>query len=134
VNDLLGGQTQFMFLPINEATSHIQGGKLRALAVTSDKRVALLSQVPTVREASGKTNMDMGAWQGLMVPKSTPEDVIKKLTSALQKTLQDKDLISRLEGQGSVILGGTQKQYVDYMRAEGERWANVIKKNDIKLD
>lgn len=134
VNDLLGGQTQFMFLPINEATSHIQGGKLRALAVTSEKRVALLSQVPTVREASGKTNMDMGAWQGLMVPKSTPEDVIKKLTSALQKTLQDKDLISRLEGQGSVILGGTQKQYVDYMRAEGERWANVIKKNDIKLD
>lgn len=134
VNDLLGGQTQFMFLPINEATPHIQAGKLRALAVTSEKRVALLSQVPTVREASGKTNMDMGAWQGLMVPKGTPDEVVKKLTSALQKALQDKDLIGRLEGQGSVILGGTQKQYVDYMRAEGERWANVIKKNDIKLD
>lgn len=134
VTDLLGGQTQFMFLPINEATPHIQSGKLRALAVTSEKRVALLSQVPTVRETSGKTNMDMGAWQGLMVPKGTPDEVVKKLASALQKTLQDKDLISRLEGQGSVILGGTQKQYVDYMRAEGERWANVIKKNDIKLD
>lgn len=134
VNDLLGGQTQFMFLPVNEATPHIVGGRLRAIAVASEKRVPQLPQVPTIREATGKTNMDMGAWQGLMAPKGTPDDVVKKLTAAIQKTLHDKDLTARLEGQGSVILGGTQKQYVDYMHAEGERWANVIKKNDIKLD
>ncbi len=134
VNDLLGGQTQFMFLPVNEATAHVQSGKLRALAITSDKRVSSLPQVPTIHEASGKANMEMGAWQGLVVPKGTPDDVVKKLSAALQKTLRDKELVNRLEGQGSVILGGTQKQYVDYMHTEGERWANVIKKNDIKLD
>ncbi|MDO5625763.1 MAG: tripartite tricarboxylate transporter substrate binding protein [Pseudomonadota bacterium] len=66
VTDLLGGSTQFMFLPINEAMPHIKSGGLRALAVSHDKRVALLPQVPTLREATGKTTMDMGAWQGLM--------------------------------------------------------------------
>lgn len=134
VTDLLGGATQFMFLPINEAMPHIKGGSLRALAVSHDKRVALLPDVPTLREVTGKTTMDMGAWQGVMLPKGTPPDVVNKVASALQKTVQNKELIQRLEGQGSIMLGGTQKQYVDYMRAEGDRWARVIKETGAKVE
>ena len=134
VTDLLGGATQFMFLPINEAMPHIKGGTLKALAVSHDKRVALLPQVPTLREVTGKTTMDMGAWQGLVLPKGTPPAIVSKVSAALQKSIQNKDLTSRLEGQGSIMLGGTQQQYVDYMRAEGERWARVIKETGAKAD
>lgn len=134
VTDLLAGATQFMFLPINEAMPHIKGGGLRALAVTHDKRVALLPQVPTLREVTGKSTMDMGAWQGLMLPKGTPADIVTKVATTLTKTLQNKELTDRLESQGSILLGGTQKQYVDYMRQEGDRWARVIKETGAKAE
>ncbi|WP_028998868.1 Bug family tripartite tricarboxylate transporter substrate binding protein [Azohydromonas australica] len=134
ITDLLGGTTEFMFLPINEAMQHIKGGGMRALAVTHEKRSPLLPDVPTIREATGKTTMDMGAWQGLMVPKGTPADVVTKLDTSLQKALKDPGLRERLTGQGSIMLGGTQKEYVDYMKAEGARWAAVIRDTGAKAD
>jgi tripartite-type tricarboxylate transporter receptor subunit TctC len=134
ITDLLAGSTDFMFLPINEAVPHIKSGGLRALAVTSEKRSALFPDLPTIKEATGKTTMDMGAWQGLMVPKGTPPDVVAKLTDALQKTLKDAALRDRLTAQGSMMLGGTAKDYVDYMRAEGTRWTRVIKETGAKID
>lgn len=134
VTDLLGGSIDFMFLPINEATPHIKNGALRALAVTTDKRSSLLPDVPTIREATGETSMDMGAWQGLMVPKGTPAEVIKKLQAALQRTLADTGLKERLTSQGSLLLGGTQKQYVDYMKTEGARWAKVVRESGVKAE
>lgn len=134
ITDLIGGSTDFMFLPINEATPHIKSGALRPLAVTSEKRSPLLPDVQTVREATGKSSMDMGAWQGLMVPKGTPADVVSKLQSALQKSLADPTLRDRLTAQGSVMLGGTQKQYVDYMKSEGARWATVVRETGAKVE
>jgi tripartite-type tricarboxylate transporter receptor subunit TctC len=134
ITDLLGGTTEFMFLPINEAMQHIKGGGMRALAVTHEKRSPLLPDVPTIREATGKTTMDMGAWQGLMVPKGTPADVVTKLDTSLQKALKDAGLRERLTAQGSIVLGGTQKEYVDYMKAEGARWATVIRDTGAKAD
>ncbi|MDZ5461198.1 Bug family tripartite tricarboxylate transporter substrate binding protein [Azohydromonas lata] len=134
ITDLLGGTTDFMFLPINEAMQHIKGGSMRALAVTHDKRSPLLPNVPTIREATGKTTMDMGAWQGLMVPKGTPAEVVTKLDTSLQKALKDAGLRERLTSQGSIVLGGTQKEYVDYMKGEGARWAAVIRDTGAKAD
>lgn len=134
ITDLLGGTTEFMFLPINEALQHIKGGGMRALAVTSEQRSPLLPAVPTIREATGKSTMDMGAWQGLMVPKGTPADVVAKLDTSLQKALKDPGLRERLTSQGSIVLGGTQKEYVDYMKAEGARWAAVIRDTGAKAD
>lgn len=134
ITDLIGGATDFMFLPVNEVTPHIKSGALRPLAVTSEKRSLLLPEVPTMREASGKGSMDMGAWQGLMVPKGTPADVVGKLQNALQKSLADPGLRARLTEKGSVILGGTQKQYVDYMKSEGTRWATVVRETGAKVE
>ncbi len=134
ITDLLAGTTDFMFLPINEAMPHIKGGGLRAIAVTSEKRSNLLPDIPTIKEATGKTSMDMGAWQGLVVPKGTPQDVVTKLQVALQRTLKDQGLNERLTAQGSVVLGGTQKEYVDYMKQEGARWASVIKETGAKVE
>lgn len=132
--DLLGGQIQFMFLPINEALSHLKRGTLRPLAVTHEKRSPLLPDVPTIREATGKTSMDMGAWQGLMVPRGTPGDIVQKLDTALQKTLKDPALSERLNAQGSIVLGGTHKQYADFMKAEGDRWARVVRETGAKVE
>jgi len=134
VADLLAGTTQFMFLPINEAMPHVKGGALRALAITSDKRSPLMPEVPTIREATGKSTMDMGAWQGLMLPKGVPDDVVRKISAALKKALADKALQDRLVAQGSIVLGGTAKDYSDYMKLEGDRWAKVIKDTGAKLD
>lgn len=134
ITDLIGGSTDFMFLPVNEASTHIKSGALRPLVVTSERRSPLLPDVPTMREATGKTNMDMGAWQGLMVPKGTPADVLDKLQGALQRALTDPPLRDRLTAQGSFVLGGTQKQYVDYMKAEGARWAAVVRETGARLE
>jgi tripartite-type tricarboxylate transporter receptor subunit TctC len=124
---MLAGSIDFMFLPINEAMPQIKSGGLRALADTTDKRSGLLPDVPTIRESTGETTMDMGAWQGLMVPKGTPADIVNKL----QKTLADAGLRERLTGQGSLMLSGTQKQYVDYMKAEGTHWAKVVRETGV---
>lgn len=134
VADLLAGTTQFMFLPINEAIGHVKSGALRALAITSDKRSALAPDVPTIREATGKTSMDMGAWQGLMLPRGAPKDVVDAVSVALKKTLADKPTQDRLTAQGSVVLGGSTGEYLDYMKVEGDRWARVIKDTGAKVD
>ena len=134
ITDLIGGSTDFMFLPINEALPHIKSGAINALAITIDKRSTLLPDVPMLRESTGKSSMDSGAWQGLMVPKGVPDDVVTRLSTALQKTLADPALQERLTSQGSVMLGGTQKDYVNYMRTEGERWARVIEDTGARAD
>jgi len=134
INDMLGGSTQFMFLPVNEALPHLEGGKLRALAVTHDKRLPQLPDVPTIREATGLTTLDTGAWQGLMVPNGTPAEVVGKLNAALQKVLKDEETQNLLMKQGSIVLGGTDKEYSEYMQAEGERWARVVRETGAKAD
>jgi tripartite-type tricarboxylate transporter receptor subunit TctC len=134
INDMLGGSTQFMFLPVNEALPHLEGGKLRALAVTHDKRLPQLPDVPTIPEATGLTTLDTGAWQGLMVPNGTPAEVVGKLNAALQKVLKDEETQNLLMKQGSIVLGGTDKEYSEYMKAEGERWARVVRETGAKAD
>lgn len=134
INDMLGGATQFMFLPVNEALPHLEGGKLRALAVTHDKRLPQLPDVPTLREATGLSTLDTGAWQGLMVPNRTPAEVVGRLNTALQKVLKDEETQNLLMKQGSIVLGGTDKEYSGFMKAEGERWARIVRETGAKAD
>ncbi|RTE93647.1 tripartite tricarboxylate transporter substrate binding protein [Bradyrhizobium sp. LVM 105] len=126
ITDLLSGSTQFMFLPINEARTHVEGGGMRALAVTHEQRLPQLPHVPTMKEAFGLTTMNMGAWQGLLVPAGTPAAITTILGGALEKTLRNEALRARLTEGGSIVLGGTAKEYADYMRSEGERWAKIV--------
>ncbi|WP_444633485.1 Bug family tripartite tricarboxylate transporter substrate binding protein [Cupriavidus oxalaticus] len=134
ITDLISGSTQFMFLPLNEATPHIKAGKLKPLAITSNKRSTIIGDVPTIKEAIGLDSLVMGAWQGILVPKGTPEAIVTRLREATAQTLQDKAVRTKLQDQGSEILGGTPEQYTQYMKSESVRWARVIKESGAKLE
>ena len=134
ITDMLGGSTHFMFLPINEISSHLAGGSLRALAVTHPTRIPQLPDVPTMRESLGLTTMDMGAWQGLLVPAGTPDAITAKLSAALERTLKAPEVTGRLVELGSIVLGGSAKDYADYMKAEGERWAKIVQETGAKAE
>ncbi len=134
VTDLIGGSTHFMFLPANEAIPQIQGGSLRALAVTHSERLPQLPDVPTFRESMTLTTLDAGAWQGLMVPAGTPQDVATRLGEALDKTLKNEAVRKRIVELGSIMLGGTEKDYADYMKQEGARWAKIVADTGAKAE
>lgn len=134
ITDMLGGSIQFMFLPINEISSHLDSGALKAVAVTHSQRIPQLPNVPTMREALGLTTMDIGAWQGLLVPAGTPKDVTQKLSNALERTLKAPEVKSRLVELGSIVLGGTDKEYADYMQTEAARWAKIVHETGAKAE
>ncbi len=133
ITDLLGGRISFM--PINplEVMSHIKSQRLRVLAVASDKRVALLPEVPTVSEA-GVHGYEASVWWGLVAPAKTPHEIIARLNAATLHALADASVKSKLTELGVVITPSTPEQFGEFIRAEDARWAKVIKSADIHAD
>lgn len=133
LTDLLGERISFM--PINpvEVISHIRSHKLRALAVASPKRIALLPDVPTVAE-SGIADFEVAVWWGLVAPAGTPPSIVSRLNAELQKVLAEPALQSRLAELGVVIKAGSAAQFSDFIGTETTRWASVVKAANIKPD
>ena len=133
LTDLLGERISFM--PINpvEVISHIKAHKLRALAVASLKRVALLPDVPTLAE-SGLADFEVAVWWGLVAPAGTPQSTVSRLNAELQKVLAEPALQTRLAELGVVITAGSAAQFSDFIHAENSRWSRVIKTANIKPD
>jgi len=133
ITDLLGERISFM--PINpvEVIAHIRSGRLRALAVGSDKRVPLLPDVPTVAEA-GLPGFDATVWWGLVAPAGTPRDVVAKLNAETNKALADPAIVGKLGDLGVVVTAGTPEQFAAFIQAQTELWSGVIKAAGIKPD
>ena len=129
--DLVAGQTQFMIDTMNTVLPYVRDNRLRALAVTSSKRSALMPDLPTMAEA-GVAGFEAAAWQGIVVPVGTPADIVQKLNNEVNKALQNPDLRARLAAQGADILGGTSAEYAAYLRAEMPRWAKAVKDSGAK--
>jgi tripartite-type tricarboxylate transporter receptor subunit TctC len=129
--DLVAGQTQFMIDTMNTVLPYVRDNRLRALAVTSSKRSALMPDLPTMAEA-GVAGFEAAAWQGIVVPVGTPADIVQKLNVEVNKALQNPDLRGRLAAQGADILGGTSAEYAAYLRAEMPRWAKAVKDSGAK--
>jgi tripartite-type tricarboxylate transporter receptor subunit TctC len=129
--DLVAGQTQFMIDTMNTVLPYVRDNRLRALAVTSSKRSALMPDLPTMAEA-GVAGFEAAAWQGIVVPVGTPADIVQKLNAEVNKALQNPDLRARLAAQGADILGGTSAEYAAYLRAEMPRWAKAVKDSGAK--
>lgn len=123
--DLLGGQISLMFGNTASAVPQIRSGKLRALAVTSLRRVRALRDVPTVSE-SGLPGFEAVAWFALLVPARTPGTVVNKLNSEVVAVLQQRDIRLRLDGLGAEIRPSTPGELDDYIRGEIAKWRKVI--------
>ena len=133
INDLLGGQVDASFQNINAVISHINAGKLRALAVTADKRSPLLQQVPTLAE-SGVKGVDVYSWQAVAAPKGLPADIKGKLHAALVSSLNDEAVKPKLQSQGFEIVANTPEQFAKFQAAEYARWKKVIEEGKITAD
>ena len=131
--DLMGGQVNIFFATPQTAIPLVKGGKLRALAVTSAKRVPVLPDVPTVDE-SGYKGFEATDWKALVAPAGTPSDVVKRLNAAAEKALSQPDTLSKLLAEGSVPLGGSPERFAQFLKAENGRWGDAIRKAGVKLE
>lgn len=133
INDLLGGQVDASFQNINAVIQHINGGKLRALAVTSSQRNPLLPQVPTLGEA-GVGGVEVTSWQAVVAPRGLPADLRAKLHAALVSSLQDESIKTRLVSQGFEMVANSPEQFAQFQAAEFARWKKVIEVGKISAD
>ena len=131
--DLAAGQVQFMTDTINTGLPYIKDGRMRGLAVTSLKRSVVLPELPTFHE-SGLSGFDAAAWQGIVVPAGTSQEIITRLNTETNRALQNPDVRARLAAQGADTLGGTPAEYAAYIRSEMPRWAKAIKDSGAKAE
>lgn len=133
IQDVIGGQVDMMFDTTVVAGPHIQSGKVRALAVTSAQRLVSLPNVPTVAE-SGVPGFEVVSWQGIFVPAGTPRPIIDRLHNEVQKILQQPEMQDRLKALGMQPSTMTTDQVAAFQKAEVEKWAQVIKVANVKLE
>ncbi|GAB3471225.1 Bug family tripartite tricarboxylate transporter substrate binding protein [Polaromonas eurypsychrophila] len=136
VTDLLGGQIHVLFTGIPALLPHIKSGKLRALAVSSPKRLALLPDVPTVAESGvpGTKGFEADQWYGLVAPVGTPANVVSLLNQNANKALASEEVRARLAAEGAEATPATPQVFAQLIAAEIPRWARVIKAGSITPD
>jgi tripartite-type tricarboxylate transporter receptor subunit TctC len=125
VSDLLAGRITLMFNVAATLAPQVEAGKLRALAVAQGKRASIMPDVPTLAEA-GMTGYDAGIWIGLLAPKATPPAVVEKLSAAANDALNTEEVRAALKAQGTDPVGGTPKQFADFIRADIEKWTAML--------
>lgn len=131
--DMLAGRIQAAFPSIISVLPHLKTGKLRALAVTSAQRAATLPDIPSLQEA-GVPNIDVSNWYGLFAPAGTPRQVIDRVHREVVEILKTAEMQKRMAGDGAEGVGSTPAEFAAYVKAESARWAEVIKKSNIKAD
>ncbi|OGA63424.1 MAG: MFS transporter [Burkholderiales bacterium RIFCSPHIGHO2_01_FULL_64_960] len=136
IQDVISGQVDMMFDTTVVAAPHIQSGKLRAIAVTSPQRLASMPDVPTVAESGVAELKDfqVQSWQAIFVPAGTPTPVVTRLHDEIRKILAQPDMQIRLKGFGMEPADLNTTQIAAFQKAEVEKWAQVIKAANIKVD
>ena len=133
IQDVMGGQVDMMFDTTVVAGPHIESGKLRALAVTSAKRVPSMPNVPTVAE-SGVPGYEVVSWQAIFAPAGTPKAIVDRLHTEIAKILKEPDMQERIGKLGMQGAEMTTDQIAAFQKAEVAKWAQVIKSANIKLE
>jgi tripartite-type tricarboxylate transporter receptor subunit TctC len=133
VTDTIGGQTQLMFPSLFTALPYVKSGKLRAMAVAGPKRSALLPDVPTLKEM-GVEGVEVDQWYAFFAPPKTPKDVVQKLNAALNKVLNDKEVIKRIEDHGADVEPSSPEELGDQVRKELARWKAVVQQARLQAD
>ncbi|MEN4922462.1 tripartite tricarboxylate transporter substrate binding protein [Achromobacter spanius] len=131
--DLMGGQVQIAFETASSVIPHIKSGKVRALAVLSARRNAQLPDVPTMAEA-GVPGVEMSAWYGIYMPSATPAAIQARIHDAVNGILALPDTQARLLAIGADINPMSQEQFAQFHKTENQRYASIIKKNNISVE
>jgi tripartite-type tricarboxylate transporter receptor subunit TctC len=126
ITELLGGQIQAMFDPIQATLSHVKAGKLRIVGVSSPKRSSALPDVPTIAEA-GMPGFESTAWWAVFAPVGTPKEIITKLNTEIVKIMRSPDMKKRLHEFDIEPIGSTPDELAAFMKTEMAKWARAVK-------
>ena len=133
LTDLIGGHVQMLFaLPIS-ALPHVQRGVLRGLAISGEKRLPQLPQIPTFAEA-GLPKLEVSTWQGILAPARVPREIVAKVSRDVAQALASRDVHDRMQAQGATPFVSTPERFLALMRDESVRYAKVIEAANIRLD
>jgi tripartite-type tricarboxylate transporter receptor subunit TctC len=132
VTDLIGGQVNMMFDNVTFTLPQVRGGKVRALGITADKRVAVLPEVPTMAEV-GLPSVEGGVWFSLFAPANTPKPVIAYLNQQAREIFSLPDVRESFESRGLVLPLGPPEEFGAFVAAERTRWGDVIRRAGIKF-
>jgi len=133
ITDVMGGQVDFMFSTIAASYPLVSSGKLRALAVSSPQRSPRLPEVPTIAETV-VPGYEAYEWNGVFLPAGTPAPIAEKLHKALVEALKEEEVKKRFVDVGVQPVGSTPAEFADFLKKEDAKWADVIRKGNIKLD
>jgi tripartite-type tricarboxylate transporter receptor subunit TctC len=133
IADIIAGHIEVYFGAMVSTLPHARSGRLRALAVTSIKRVEAAKELPTLDE-QGLKGFETGSWFGMAVPTGTPRDIVMKLHAESTKALQAPDLRNRMIAEGAEFVGDTPEQYTAFIKAELDKWGKAVKASGAKVD
>ncbi|CAN7642961.1 tripartite tricarboxylate transporter substrate binding protein [Pseudorhodoferax sp. LjRoot39] len=132
MQDLIGGQVAMLFDQMPAVLPQVQGGRVRALGVSSARRSAAAPQVPAIAETL--PGFDMTVWFGILAPRGTPADIVTRVNAEMQRVLQDTAFQQQLAGMGVTPMGGSADAFASYLRRETERWAKVVRDSGARID
>ena len=133
ITDLIGGHVPIMFDSAIAILPHIKSGKVKAIAITSARRSSILPDVPTFDE-SGMKGFESYAWYGFFAPAKTPKEIITKLNADALKAMKQPEWQKVLAETGSENVGDTPEQFAAFVKAEGAKWAKVVKDSGATID
>jgi tripartite-type tricarboxylate transporter receptor subunit TctC len=133
LQDVISGHVQMMFATAASVIGLIKSGRVRALAVTTPKRTALLPDLPTVAEL-GLPGFDATTWHGLVAPAGTPKEIIETLAFSTAEALKDPQTRKSLEDLGVDVVGNTPKEFEAYIQSEIPKWTEVVKNSGAQVE
>jgi tripartite-type tricarboxylate transporter receptor subunit TctC len=131
--DLVAGHVQLNFDSVPPVLPHVRSGRLRALAVTSEKRFSILPDIPTVTE-SGVAGFDLSTWWGLVAPAAVGKDIVARLEAETVKLLRQTDVREKIAFAGADTVGNTAEEFAAFIRAERAKYARIVKDANIKIE
>lgn len=133
LTDLMGGSIESYMSSATTLVGHVKGGKLRALAVSGKKRLESMPDVPTIEE-SGYPQFDAVSWFGLLAPAGTPEAIVTRINTEVNKVLALPEVKEKIAAEGGGPIGGTPQEFARFLAAELPRWAKLVKESGAAID
>ncbi|MDB5839839.1 MAG: hypothetical protein JWQ23_1791 [Herminiimonas sp.] len=133
LNDVLSGNVSIGFMTALSALPHMQSGRLKPLAVASDKRLPQLPNVPTMAEA-GLPDFEVNSWSGLLAPAGTPPEIVAKLNREVVRILATPEVKAKFDAQAAEAVGGSQEKFRSYIKGEIDKWASVVKASGAAME